>query len=39
MAIHGKKPKIRHKNMVDGVAANGGQIYILTKQYIKNKYK
>jgi len=23
MAVHGGKPKIRHKNMTDGVAANG----------------
>ena len=24
MAVHGEKPKICHKNMVDGVAENGG---------------
>ena len=24
MAVHGGKPKIRHKNMTDGVAENGG---------------
>ena len=24
MAVHGGKPKIRHKNMADGVAENGG---------------
>ena len=24
MAVHGEKPKIRHKNMADGVAKNGG---------------
>jgi len=23
MAVHGRKPKIRHKNMADDVAANG----------------
>jgi len=32
MTIHGRKPKIRHKNMVDGIAENGechgGQKYI-----------
>jgi len=41
MAVHGGKPKIRHKNIADGLAENdrrhGGQkksiyIYILTKQ-------
>jgi len=25
MAVHGGKPKIRHKNMADGVAENGGR--------------
>ena len=25
MAVHGGKPKIRHKNMADGVAKNGGR--------------
>jgi len=24
MAVHGGKPKIRHKNMADGVAENDG---------------
>ena len=25
MVVHGEKSKIRHKNMTDGVAENGGQ--------------
>ena len=45
MAVHGGKPKIRHKNMADGIAKNdgchGGQkkiyIYINSLKLKKNK--
>ena len=45
MAVHGGKPKIRHKNMTDGVDENGGchggqkkiHIYKLIEIEKKNK--
>ena len=40
LAVHGRKPKIRHKNMTDGITANGrchgGQIYIYIYIYKQN---
>ena len=41
MAVHGKKLKIRHKNMADDVTKNGGchgeQIYIYNQVPTPNK--
>jgi len=43
MAVHGGKPKIRHKNIVDGIAENGGQkkiyIYIIINNQVKKLKK
>ena len=43
MAVHGGKPKIRHKNMADGIAKNdgchGGQKKLyFSKQKCQSKY-